>query len=444
MRTPPAPSAPRSCTRFACFTAIVGTLLVTATPGCGDDASADGVAGHSNDAGLDARADGAKADAPPDTSADTAPPQDASDATNPDAPADQLVTDGMNDGPVGDQGTPEASCQTDLILLALPGTTSACSFPVPASVDHDLVNVLMGGRLCEQGSHNCNPMGGWFWIGDEVALCDDTCLAWENSGAKLYLEVGCASESCYVPCSDLGGVCGNGINYCCVGTQCENGTCSTCTKGGEICGATSDCCSGSCEGGVCVGGLGGACISNAGCSMGTCQNNVCKCAPGEISCNAGCVSYTDPMNCRGCGNVCQPDRICTVDGCVCDPLTGFPDECAGVCVNKSNDRTNCGACSYVCPKLEQVCIDSLCGCPSGMTECNGNCVDTNTSQSHCGGCNQGCSIGNEVCSGGTCECALGYTFCTDHCVNLLTDKYNCATCGHACVGNKTCNNGTCG
>ena len=121
------------------------------------------------------------------------------------------------------------------------------------------------------------------------------------------------------------------------------------------------------------------------------------------------MSYTDPNNCRGCGNVCATGtgRVCTANGCVCDPQSAFPDECNGVCVNKSNDRTNCGFCFITCPRLEQVCTSGVCGCPGGLTDCNGSCVDTRTSQNHCGMCNRGCPVGVEMCSAGNCVCAPG-------------------------------------
>lgn len=427
------------------FTArLLTCLALGVVPGCGSDDAAQSP-GISGDASLDIASETAKQDA----SGDPAVAPDSPDATIDKDGAVDGATDGNpgvdgGDASFVDHGTPEASCQTDLIVLAKAGTTSSCSFPLPASVDPDKVNLIMGGRLCEQGSNNCNPIGGWFWFGDEVALCDETCLAWENSGSNLLLEVGCPTESCYQPCSGAGGVCGNGINNCCVGTKCSSGTCKACTHGGASCASTSDCCSGSCQGSICVGGMGSPCVSNAGCSEGVCRDNVCQCEIDQILCSSGCVAYLDPNNCRGCGNVCAAGRICTDQGCVCDPQTGLPDECSGVCVNKSNDRNNCGFCGYICPKLEQECVSSVCGCPVGLTDCNGNCVDTNTSQFHCGTCNHGCPPGVEACTAGTCDCVAGYTRCSGNCVNLLTNKFNCNACGNACPGNKTCSNGVCG
>ena len=198
--------------------------------------------------------------------------------------------------------------------------------------------------------------------------------------------MGCASESCFVACRQGGGLCGDGVNSCCAGWRCTGGTCAACAHGGQSCTTTAECCSGTCQNGACVGGLGGVCVSQAGCSQGECRDGRCQCAVDQILCNSGCVSYTDPNNCRGCGNVCATGtgRVCTVNGCVCDPQSAFPDECNGACVNKSNDRTNCGFCFKTCPKLDQVCNNGVCGCPGGLTDCNGSCVDTRTSQSHCG------------------------------------------------------------
>jgi hypothetical protein len=228
--------------------------------------------------------------------------------------------------------------------------------------------------------------------------------------------------------------------------RCSGGACAACARGGQTCATTAECCSGTCTNGACVDGIGGTCVSQAGCSKGECRDGRCQCTVDQILCNSGCVSYLDPNNCRGCGNVCATGtgRVCTANGCVCDPQSALPDECNGTCVNKSNDRTNCGLCFNTCPKLEQVCNNGVCGCPGGQTDCNGGCVDTRTSQVHCGMCNRSCPPSTEVCNAGTCACAPGFTRCpSGSCVNLQTDRFNCSACGTACNGNKTCTNGSC-
>jgi hypothetical protein len=426
-------------------------VLIGGLHGCGGGSSGKDGSGDARDARADS---GGEPDGPP---GDKPSGGDANPDVAPDGPAGNDTgggdtrADAAPPDVAADTGNPidsgDAGCSTQTMVLARGGTTSACSFKVSASIPRDRVNLSIGGRLCQQGSNNCTSRGGWFWFGDEVALCDDTCIAWENSGANLILEVGCPSESCFVACHQAGGSCGDGINSCCAGWRCSGGTCAMCAWGGQACATTAECCSGTCKNGSCVDGIGGTCVSQAGCSAGECRDGRCQCTVDQILCNSGCVSTLDPNNCRGCGNVCPTGtgRVCTANGCVCDPASAFPDECNGTCVNKSNDRTNCGLCFNTCPKLEQVCNKGVCGCPGGMTDCNGSCTDTSSSQTHCGMCNRGCPVGTEVCSAGTCTCAAGYTRCpTGNCVNLKTDKYNCNACGTACPGNKTCNNGSCG
>jgi hypothetical protein len=423
----------------------IASVLAAGLQGCGGGGGAAG-----KDGAADARRDGAGVDRV--TAGDVAMEQTSTEDVPVDvlASADQRPADLAPDrGDVAVEAPPgetAASCTTQTVVLARGGTTSACSFKVSSSLPKDRVNLSFGGRLCQQGSNNCTQRGGWFWFGDEVALCDDTCLAWEASGANLVLEVGCASESCFVACHQLGGPCGDGINSCCAGWRCTNRTCGACVRGGQACATTAECCSGSCLNNVCVDGIGGTCVSQTGCSKGECRDGRCQCAADQILCNSGCVSYLDPSNCRGCGNVCPTGtgRVCTANGCVCDPQSALPDECNGTCVNKSNDRTNCGFCSMTCGRLDQVCAGGQCGCPAGQTDCNGGCYDTRTNQTHCGMCNHSCQPTTEMCSAGTCVCAPGYTRCSGTCVNLLTNKLNCSMCGMACPGNKTCNNGSCG
>ena len=340
-----------------------------------------------------------------------------------------------------------AAASRQTVVLARGGTTSACSFKVSTSIARDRVNLSFGGRLCQQGSNNCTSRGGWFWFGDEVALCDATCLAWESerrqSGPRGRLCVGELLRGVSSARRRLRRRHQFVLRRLAVYRRLVR---DVRVRAARPARRRAIAAAETCKNGACVDGLGGTCVSQAGCSQGECRDGRCQCAADQISCNTGCVSYLDPNNCRGCGNVCPTGtgRVCTANGCVCDPQSAFPDECNGVCVNKSNDRTNCGFCFMTCPKLEQVCNSGVCGCPGGQTDCNGSCVDTTSSQNHCGMCNRGCPAGVEVCAAGNCACAPGYTRCSGNCVNLLTNKLNCSACGMACPGNKTCNNGSCG
>src|SRR5262245_33446722 len=216
----------------------VASVLTASLQGCGGSASRSDGAVDARDARADTGSDGPGGDVAVDGPAGVDQRVDQTGGS--DVPAD---TGGGGDAPADTGSGGDARCTTQTIILARGGTTSSCSFPVPSSVPRDQVNLSIGGRLCQQGSNNCTARGGWFWFGNEVALCDDTCIAWENSGANLILEVGCPSESCFVACHELGGPCGDGINSCCAGWRCSNGTCGTCTRGGQSCTTTAECCS---------------------------------------------------------------------------------------------------------------------------------------------------------------------------------------------------------
>lgn len=114
------------------------------------------------------------------------------------------------------------------------------------------------------------------------------------------------------------------------------------------------------------------------------------------------------INAGACDTTCIGGKQCINGACTC-PTTS-PDQCSGVCVNKSTDTSNCGACGTTCTN------------DHGATQCkNGYCGPT-------------CSIGYRSCDGNNnngCE------------ANLLTDSKNCGACGLVCPTGATCVDGTC-
>ena len=158
------------------------------------------------------------------------------------------------------------------------------------------------------------------------------------------------------------------------------------------------------------------------------------------------MSYLDPNNCRGCGNVCATGtgRVCTANGCVCDPQSAFPDECNGTCVNKSNDRTNCGLCFNHLPQagagLQQRRL-RLPGRPDRLQRELRRHPHQPESlrdvQPRLPGGRRGVQRRHLRVRAGLHPLPAG------NCVNLQTDRFNCSACGMACPGNKTCNNGSC-
>jgi hypothetical protein len=98
------------------------------------------------------------------------------------------------------------ACVTDIVLLAEAGQSRECAFSLPAEYldsDINLVIELQASpqvicwRASSQGCDIGGFPGGWWYSGDQVALCDSTCTTVvETEGAKLYLWVGCPNDTC--------------------------------------------------------------------------------------------------------------------------------------------------------------------------------------------------------------------------------------------------------
>lgn len=121
--------------------------------------------------------------------------------------------------------------------------------------------------------------------------------------------------------------------------------------------------------------------------------------------------------------------------------------CGEVCVDLTNDRTNCGGCGVVCgfgvPCLDGRCDDG--NCPMGRIRCGAACYDPLTSVANCGGCNNPCDRGI-ACVAGRCDpgtCATGFVRCGLDCADLSQDVRHCGRCGHACAPGQACVGGMC-
>ena len=163
------------------------------------------------------------------------------------------------------------------------------------------------------------------------------------------------------------------VAQCKEGAPCKvggkNGTVS-CEKGRPICTPDLDDQSPErCGGKVCTGGK-------------FCDNNQCVCPLDFKDCGGTCRNLSlDPSNCGACGNVCstpgtscQPSKpvifgpnpsgatspTATGFACACTPPTF---SCGGVCINTTNDPSNCGACGNVCTAPNTVCRNSQCALP---------------------------------------------------------------------------------
>ncbi len=186
-------------------------------------------------------------------------------------------------------------------------------------------------------------------------------------------------------------------------------------------------------------------MANSGCPMGL------------LRCGDQCVNpQSDVQHCGACNQYC--DLACTDGKCACPPSQ---TQCGRSCANTSTDRENCGGCGHICPE-GQMCTNATCVnivCPAGKTVCNNECVDTKVDAYNCGACNSSCNVqGRQVCTDSTCACPAGLSKCsggpdgtpvpavrasTDFCTDFKTDRYNCGGCGTICAVGKTCTAGAC-
>ena len=185
---------------------------------------------------------------------------------------------------------------------------------------------------------------------------------------------------------------------------------ASCTGAGGACAAGTECCSGTCEGDVCVGGCladGETCATGAECCSDNCASGTCAppvtmctrvgnpCMDGASCCSGNCVD-SGGAACAGGGScVCAPRVGCTAAGGTCmnnrQCCNGFCD--SGSCAELSACRTAGEPCS----------TEGLSG-----SCCSTVCLNTDGTEPRCqflGGCrvqDELCRSDSECCSG-ACE-----------------------------------------
>jgi len=174
-------------------------------------------------------------------------------------------------------------------------------------------------------------------------------------------------------------------------------------------------------------------------------------------CGDHCVDVaTDPQNCGGCGQACQPGQFCS--GGECGPSCASPyTTCVdgGFCADTLVDPSNCGGCGALCPPALPLCSGGSCSasCLPPYGQCGAGpsafCADFGSDPTNCGGCGVTCEKGAQCIAGlcaPACAGAVG-TLCGTVCVDILTDDQNCGGCqgdgGVACPGGQNCTGGSC-
>lgn len=192
------------------------------------------------------------------------------------------------------------------------------------------------------------------------------------------------------------------------------------------------------------GACGNVCAADATCTRGAC------CRTTDLDCdgNPTSVCETDSLtsnaHCGACGNACIGGQSCAAGRCVCP--TG-EELCGGRCVATSSyetDPMNCGGCGIVCDATAEVCnsdLGGLCTCDYLVQNCPAGerCTSALPVGNHftCGSARTG-SVGRGGVCAGSSDCMAGLD-----CVNIdplgercwdlcsLRDGSGCAV-GEAC------------
>jgi hypothetical protein len=219
-------------------------------------------------------------------------------------------------------------------------------------------------------------------------------------------------------------------------------------------------------------GAGGTTANNTPSSTGT------TCASDETRCGKRCVVVaSDPANCGACGQACSAGEACDGSGHCVTSCPSYLIECAGACIDPTQDRRYCGA-SGDCSRNKigtrcaagEVCAAGACSlsCQAGFVRCGDHCVNPREDNAHCGAsadcsgdhAGTACPSGS-VCSDGRCAlaCQQGLLDCGGHCIDPLSDRKFCGasgdcagsaddggsdgTYGEACALGEVCSDGRC-
>lgn len=178
------------------------------------------------------------------------------------------------------------------------------------------------------------------------------------------------------------------------------------------------------------------------------------CPVGLTSCDGICIDLSnDPTNCGHCDGACDvthSNTRCVGGTCVPRCHVGWAD-CDGLasngCETDLADRSHCSTCTMSCPN-DRVCnAASGCVCPTGQFACPSGCHDLQSDPRNCGTCGLPCGAGF-VCLTGRCtsSCPPKTVECAHACVDLNVNPLHCGECERPCAnehGTTTCAGGRC-
>ncbi|NMC69844.1 MAG: hypothetical protein GYA57_07215 [Myxococcales bacterium] len=298
------------------------------------------------------------------------------------------------------------------------------------------------GGVCYRGF--CSTTTGTCEAAGEECIAPSDCCSGrcetEADGVRRCQNTTCtpageACEAAYECCS----------LYCLDGACAEDGRCA---QVGDPCEEALDCCSNVCTGGACQASAGLCLPLGEACGAGTCCSRQCETLPdgdtmcvGNYTCRPpGEICRSDDECCTmSCDRgVCMEFTNCAVVGI---PCTGFRECCSGACVESGVGTPTCQYLSG-CRPVNEICFTDDDCCSGG---CQPSTDDPEVFRCHHPA---GCLGDGEVCfTGSANNCCSGRRNCRPTLAGVsrcyAVPEGECIADGQACTFNDECCCGLC-
>jgi len=212
----------------------------------------------------------------------------------------------------------------------------------------------------------------------------------------------------------------------------------TCSAVGAACTQSTNCCSESCSGGVCVAvtcaAKGASCTTAAQCCSATCTGGVCAAnacmglsATGCTTAAQCCTNKCTAGVCVANGTTCTPNNTCATSATCCSTETCNGGVCCKAVGISCSSNSQC--CGGYCNG--GTCTTPLSGACSASTQCkSGNCTNgvcCTTPGSSCAqnsDCCGGSCAGNACCLNQGGACTSNGQCCSNNCTNGICSVMN--------------------